>query len=190
MRCHLRGVPALALLAVLLGLAGCSGLSGLPPIPPTSTADYRLGAGDQVRLITFGDEQLTGEFRVNDNGNIALPLLGAVKAAGMTTTELQTEVTEALTSRNLYKDPSVSVEVIAYRPVFVLGEVARPGQYPYQPGMTVVTAVAIAGGFTYRAIEDQVSIVRAVNDKAVEGRAARQTPVRPGDVITVHERTF
>jgi polysaccharide export outer membrane protein len=189
-RCYVRGLLAISLLCAVLGLAGCSGLSSLPPIPQTSTADYRLGPGDQVRIITFGDEQLTGEFRVNDDGNVALPLVGPIKAEGLTTTQLQNAVTQALTSRNLYRNPSVSVEVTAYRPVFVLGEVTRPGQYPFQPGMTVVTAVAIAGGFTYRAIEDEVSIVRNVNGKSIEGRGGRETPLRPGDVVTVHERSF
>jgi polysaccharide export outer membrane protein len=170
-RCYVRGLLAISLLCAVLGLAGCSGLSSLPPIPQTSTADYRLGPGDQVRIITFGDEQLTGEFRVNDDGNVALPLVGPIKAEGLTTTQLQNAVTQALTSRNLYRNPSVSVEVTAYRPVFVLGEVTRPGQYPFQPGMTVVTAVAIAGGFTYRAIEDEVSIVRNVNGKSMSSRS-------------------
>lgn len=190
MRYFTPGVLAIPLLLAALGLAACGGPGSLPPIPQTTDADYRLGAGDQVRIITFGDEQLTGEFRVKDNGDISMPLLGAVKAAGLTTTQLQREVTEALTSRSLYRNPSVSVEVIAYRPVFVLGEVAHPGQYPYQPGMTVVTAVAVAGGFTYRAVEDEMSIVRTVNGKPVEGRADRGTPVRPGDVITIYERSF
>lgn len=190
MRFFMRSMLAISLLAGVLGVAACSGPGNLPPIPATSNADYRLGPGDQVRIITFGDEQLTGEFRVKDDGTVSLPLLGPVKAAGLTTDQLQTEVTQQLTSRNLYKDPSVSVEVIAYRPVFVLGEVAHPGQFPYQPGMTVVTAVAIAGGFTYRAVENEVGIVRNVNGKSVEGRANRETPVRPGDVITVYERSF
>jgi polysaccharide biosynthesis/export protein len=163
---------------------------GLPPIPTADSATYRLGAGDQVRLITFADEQLTGEFRVNDGGTIALPLLGSVQAAGLTTAQLQDSVVAALRQRNLYKDPSVSVEIISYRPVFVLGEVNKPGQYPYQPGMTVVTAVAVAGGFTYRAVEDHASIVRTMNGKAVEGSAGRETFMRPGDVLTIYERTF
>ena len=181
---------AASLFVGLLGLAACSAGANLPPLPQTSTADYQLGAGDQVRIITFADEQLTGEFRVNDNGTVALPLLGAVKAVGLTPNQLASEISDTLRSRNLYKDPSVSVEVIAYRPVFVLGEVTRPGQYPYQPGMTVVTAVAVAGGFTYRAVEDTASIVRSINGKPIEGRAERQTPVRPGDVITIYERSF
>jgi polysaccharide export outer membrane protein len=179
---------------VFLGLGALSacGYTGadLPPIPSASTADYQLGAGDKVRLITFGDEQLTGEFSVSADGTIALPLLGPVPAAGKTTSELEKEVADALRQKNLYRDPSVSAEVIAYRPVFVLGEVNRPGQYPYQPGMTVVTAVAVAGGFTYRAVENTASIVRTVSGKSVEGRATRETQVRPGDVITIYERRF
>lgn len=191
MQSILRGALAISLLVGVAGLPACSAPgSDLPPIPTADTTGYKLGAGDQVRIITFSDEQLTGEFRVADSGTIALPLLGSVKAAGLTPHQLEGEVADALRQRNLYKDPSVAVEVIAYRPVFILGEVSRPGQYPYQPGMTVVTAVAIAGGFTYRAVEDESSIVRTVDGKAIEGRAGRETYVRPGDVITVYERTF
>ena len=159
-------------------------------LPSTETASYSLGPGDQVRIITFGEENLTGEFRVNDSGNIALPLVGAVHAAGLTSGELETAVAEALRRGNLVHQPSVAVEVIAYRPIYVLGEVNKPGQFAYQPGMTVVTAVAVAGGFTYRAIEGYAAIVRTVEGKAVEGRASRQAFVQPGDVITVFERRF
>ena len=190
MRYYIRGMLAVSLLLGMLGLAACSGPGSLPPIPQTSDADYRLGPGDQVRIITFGDEQLTGEFRVKDDGDVSLPLIGPVKAAGLTTSQLGTEVTQALISKDLYKNPSVSVEVTAYRPVFVLGEVARPGQYPYQPGMTVQTAVAVSGGFTYRAVEDAFKITRNIHDKPVQGRAGPETQVRPGDVITVYERSF
>ncbi len=190
MQRYLRDALAIALLVGVSGLSACSPGAGLPPISSADTNIYRLGAGDQVRIITFSDEQLTGEFRVSDSGTIALPLLGTVKAAGLTTNQLEGEVANALRQRNLYKDPSVAVEVIAYRPVFILGEVNRPGQYPYQPGMTVVTAVAIGGGFTYRAVEDQASIVRTINGKATEGLADRETYVKPGDVITIFERTF
>jgi polysaccharide biosynthesis/export protein len=99
-------------------------------------------------------------------------------------------VSAALVRAQLIRAPSVAVEVTVYRPIFVLGEVNHPGQYPYQPGMTVVTAVAVAGGFTYRAVEDRASIVRSVDGKAVEERAERQTYVEPGDVITIYERRF
>lgn len=191
MRSYQTGLLAFSLLIAGIGLSGCGSPGGdLKPLQSTDSSAYRLGAGDQVRIITFSDEQLTGEFRVGDGGAIALPLLGPVKAEGLTTAQLESEVAKALRSRNLYKDPSVAVEVIAYRPVFILGEVTRPGQYPYQPGMTVVTTVAVAGGYTYRAVEDRASIVRTINGKAVEGLAERETFVRPGDVITVYERMF
>jgi polysaccharide export outer membrane protein len=186
----LRLVSRLCVLAVL-ALSGCGGPgSDLALLPGTATASYSLGPGDQVRIITFGEENLTGEFRVNDSGNIALPLIGAVYAAGLTSGGLEAAVAAALRRGNLVHRPSVAVEVVAYRPIYVLGEVNRPGQYAYQPGMTVVTAAAVAGGFTYRAVEDYAAIVRSIEGKAVEGRASRQAFVQPGDVITMFERRF
>jgi len=176
---------------LMLVLAGCGGPGrDLPPIPETEPGAYHLGPGDQIRIITLGEDRLTGAFRVNDSGAIALPLLGTVPAAGLTTAELEQALSAALVKAQLIVDPSVAVEVEAYRPIFVLGEVNKPGQYPYQSGMTVVTAVAVAGGFTYRAVEDRAGIVRSIEGKAIEGRAERQTYVQPGDVITIYERRF
>ncbi|MFO1023945.1 MAG: polysaccharide biosynthesis/export family protein [Acetobacteraceae bacterium] len=171
-------------------LAACAPGGGLQDLPHGEAQSYRLGPGDAVRLITFGEDSLTGEFRVSDSGTIALPLLGPVPAAGESPEQLGRRVSEALVKANLLKAPSVSVEIIAYRPIFVLGEVSKPGQYPYQPGMTVVTAAAVAGGFTYRAVNDYASIVRTQDGVAVEGKAYRQSFVQPGDVITVLERWF
>ncbi len=176
---------------MLLALAGCAGPgSKLPPLPITGPADYSLQTGDQVRIITFGEDSLTGEFRVNGSGNIALPLVGPVHAAGLTSAGLEAAVGSALQQAKLVREPSVAVEVIAYRPIYVLGEVNKPGQYGYEPGMTVVTAVAVAGGFTYRAVEGYAAIVRTIDGKAVEGKASRQSFVQPGDAITVFERRF
>jgi polysaccharide export outer membrane protein len=176
---------------MFLAIAACSGPgSELPSLPVGGPVDYSLGPGDQVRIITFGEETLTGEFRVNDGGNIALPLVGAVHAAGLTSTELEASVGTALRRGKLVHDPSVAVEIIAYRPIYVLGEVNKPGQYPYQPGMTVVTAAAVAGGFTYRAIDDYAAVIRTIEGKAIEGRASRQSYVQPGDVVTIFERRF
>lgn len=181
----------LPILCLLLLLSGCGGPgSDLAPLPPSLPAAYVLAPGDQVRIITFGEDTLTGEFRVNDSGVIALPLVGAVKAAGKTPAELEQAVASALRQARLLGNPSVTVEITSYRPIYVLGEVNKPGQYAYQPGMTVVTAVAVAGGFTYRAIESHASIVRTTDGMAIEGRATRQTFVQPGDVITVFERRF
>ncbi|HEY0425968.1 MAG TPA: polysaccharide biosynthesis/export family protein [Rhodopila sp.] len=179
----------LSVLLCLLVMA-CAPGRGLPDLPSIGPGAYRLGPGDVIRLITFGEEALTGEFRVSDSGMIALPLIGAVPAAGLSPDVLAVHVGEALVKANLLRAPSVSAEVIAYRPIFVLGEVSKPGQYPYQPGMTVVTAVAVAGGFTYRAFNDYASVVRTRDGVAIEGKAIRQSFVEPGDVISVFERRF
>ena len=176
-------------LLCLLAVA-CAPGRGLPDLPAAAPGAYRLGAGDVIRLITFGEDSLTGEFRVSDSGTIALPLVGTVQAAGLSPDALAARVSEALLKGNLLRAPSVSAEVETYRPIFVLGEVSKPGQYPYQPGMTVVTAAAVAGGFTYRAVHDYASVVRTQDGVAIEGRASRQSFVQPGDVITVFERKF
>jgi polysaccharide export outer membrane protein len=168
----------------------CAPGRGLPALPPAASGPYRLGSGDVIRLITVGDDTLTGEFRVGDSGMVALPMLGAVPAAGLTPDGLAAGIGEALVKDNLYTAPSVSVEVTTYRPIFVLGEVSKPGQYAYQPGMTVVTAAAVAGGFTYRAISDYASVVRTRDGVAIEGKATRQSFIQPGDVITIYERRF
>ena len=184
-------LPCLLRVAAIVLLASCGGPgSSLPLLPDTNRSAYALGPGDQVRIITFGEDNLTGEFRVNDSGNIALPLIGPVHAASLTTSGLEAAVADALRRGNLVHRPSVAAEIIAYRPIYVLGEVNKPGQYSYQPGMTVVTAVAVAGGFTYRAIEDYAGIVRTTEGKAIEGRASRKNFVQPGDVITIFERRF
>ncbi|MGD0105860.1 MAG: polysaccharide biosynthesis/export family protein [Rhodopila sp.] len=179
-----------ACLLLSLAVAGCAPGHGLPDLPSATKDEYRLGTGDVVRLITVGDDTLTGEFRVSDSGKIALPLLGEVRASGMTPDGLAVRIRDALVKGNLYMAPSVSVEITTYRPIFVLGEVSKPGQYPYQPGMTVVTAAAVAGGFTYRAYVNYASVVRTEGDVAIEGKATRQTFVQPGDVITIFERKF
>ncbi|WP_239992333.1 polysaccharide biosynthesis/export family protein [Rhodopila globiformis] len=170
--------------------AGCAPGHDLPDLPAAAPQAYHLGPGDVVRVITFGEDATTGEFRINDSGALALPLIGDVHATGLTTDALAARIGEALQHDNLLKAPSVVAEVVSYRPIFVLGEVSKPGQYAYQPGMTVVTAVAVAGGFTYRAVQDYASVVRTLDGVAVEGKATRQTFLQPGDVVTVFERWF
>jgi polysaccharide export outer membrane protein len=173
------------------GLAGC-GTPGddLPPVVAAASGEYRLGPGDEVKITTFGEQQLTGLFHVGDTGKVALPLVGSIDATGKTPFELAANIAKTLSASKLYLDPKVTAEVTSYRPIFILGEVSKPGQYPFQPGMTVVTAVAVAGGFTYRAVTNQFSIVRTIDGTASEGKAERQAPVQPGDVITVFERLF
>jgi len=175
-----------------LTLAGCVSPGGdLPLLPESSASAYRLGPTDQVRVTVFNDPRLTGEFRVADNGELALPLIGSVQAAGHTTTEVSRAIEWVMRNKSLFRDPNVAVEVITYRPIFVLGMVERGGQFPYQPGMTALTAVAVAGGFNYRAIRDYVSVTRIGPDgRPVEYRASREALVQPGDVLTIFERRF
>jgi len=182
----LRVLPLLALAA----LAACGSGRDLPPLPPLTSLEYHLGPGDQIRMITFGEDALSEVFRINDAGNLALPLLGTVKAQGLTTDTLGTRIADLLRSRNFMRNPSVSVEVTEYRPVFVLGEVQRPGQVFYQPGMTVLSAIAIAGGFTYRAITDEVAVTRTIEGDTFKGRATTTTPIAPGDIVNVFVRFF
>lgn len=180
-----------------LALIGCAVLTAcqpgadLTPLTSAPEAPYRLGVDEQIRIITFGQEQLTGQFLINDRGNVAIPLLGAIKAEGLTTTELERSIERHLIEKKVFLTPSVSVEVVAYRPVYILGEVTKPGEYPYKPNSTVLSMIARAGGYTYRAQTEYTSIVR--NDDGrhlVEGKVQRSTAVRPGDVINVFERYY
>ncbi len=184
-----RGTCA-ALLACALVLAGCAPGSDLPALPPATSGPYLLGPGDSVRLITFGDTTLTGTFGVDESGNIYVPLLGPVKAAGLSTDALQAVVMGDLQTRKLFKSPSVVIEVATRRPVFVLGEVQRPGRFAYEPGMTVQSVVAIAGGFTYRAVKQRVEVARITDHGSVKGQADPDAQVQAGDIITVLERHF
>ena len=181
---------SLGLVCVCLSLTACQPGANLPRLAETPDGPYRLGVDDQVRVITFGQEPLTGQFRVNDRGNLAIPLLGSIPANGLTTVGLEHGIEDRLKEKKVLLNPAVSVEVTGYRPVFILGEVTKPGQYPYQPNMTVLTAVAIAGGFTYRAQTGYASVVRAENGSDVEGKVTRTTRVRPGDVIDIFERYY
>jgi polysaccharide export outer membrane protein len=180
----------LPLFAIAMALSCCAPGYGLRPMPGLSGGEYRLQPGDLVRIITYGEDPLTGEFRVSDQGSIALPLAGSVQAADRTPHQLEDAITTLLKKRGMLTKPSVSVEVSTYRPIYVLGEVNKPGQYPYQPGMTVVSAAAVAGGFTYRAVQDYASVVRTMDGDSVEGKVLRDGLVQPGDVVTVFERKY
>jgi polysaccharide export outer membrane protein len=171
-------------------LSACTPGANLPLLQPEAAqGSYRLGPEDQVRVTVFDDTRFGGTYRVTDAGTLAVPMLGNLRARGLTTSELERTLSSELRRRNLITNPGVAVEMAAYRPVFVLGMVERGGQYPYQPGMTALSAVAVAGGFNYRAVQDYVSITRTGSDGvAREYRAARDAIIHPGDVITVFER--
>ncbi|MDH3581170.1 MAG: polysaccharide export protein [Hyphomicrobiales bacterium] len=162
----------------------------LPPTPPpTASAPYRLDSGDRLRVVVFGQENLSRPYTVDGGGFISMPLIGAVKSRGSTTFELEDRIASKLRSKYV-KDPKVTVEVQNYRPFFILGEVRRPGQFPYVSGMTVRTAVAIAGGYTERARESKVKLTRGKNGHEQTLKVSGSHPIRPGDTIYVMERIF
>lgn len=163
--------------------------TGSAAAPVQNDPGYRLGPGDQLHITVFGQQDLTNNYQVDGAGMLAFPLIGRVHAGGLTAAQLQQMITHKL-SPDYIRNPSVSVEVLNYRPFYILGEVNKPGAYPYVSGMTVLNAAALAGGFTYRAKDDSFEIKRLEGGKRVEVDAGDDTPVRPGDVITIPERFF
>lgn len=156
---------------------------------PITDEHYRLGTGDKLRVTVYGEEDLSGEFLVDGSGQVQLPLVGNVKAAGLTLHEFIAEVTAALKDGYL-RDPKVSAEVLNYRPFYIIGEVNKPGEYPYENGLNVLGAVALAGGYTYRANDNDVYIRRAGNSDEKAYPAESSTKIYPGDIIRVAERIF
>ena len=182
--------PALLLLMGSL-LAGCATTTNLPALTQASAPDYRLGTGDHVRIITYDDSQLSNTFTVGADGTISFPLLGTVSAAGLTASQLSSNIAAALKTGGFISAPSVSAQITEYRPISVLGEVNHPGQYPFQPGMTMLDAVALAGGFTYRAVSGSATDWRPqAQSTAMEGQITPITILQPGDVVTIQQRYF
>lgn len=163
------------------------------PMPPPQSArhdaGYRLDAGDKLRVVVYGQDGLTNTYAIDAGGSITMPLIGTVPARGRTTGGLAAEIAAKL--RNGYiREPSVAVEIETYRPFFILGEVAAPGQYPYVPNMTVESAVAIAGGFSPRAKRDVVTLTHSEASGPMRVVVPLGTPVGPGDTVFVGERWF
>lgn len=184
---------ALALLACIVSLTACA--TGAPAMPEGSadplpqTTEYRLGPGDRLRVSVFNREELTGEFTVGTQGRISYPLVGEIEVAGQTVPEFSTRLSEQL--RNGYvRDPIVSVEVAQYRPFYILGEVNRPGAYPYSPGMTVMGAVATAGGFTYRANSRRMFVQSPGETGEQSQPLTSSTRIQPGETVRIPERLF
>jgi polysaccharide export outer membrane protein len=160
------------------------------PIPVAAyDSQYRLDAGDKLRVVVYGQEGLTNTYAIDAGGAITLPLIGSVVARGMTPAGLAASITARL--RNGYiREPSVAVEIESYRPFFILGEVAAPGQYPYVPNMSVESAVAIAGGFAPRARRDAVTLTHTDQRGSIRAVVPLGTPLSPGDTVLVGERWF
>jgi polysaccharide export outer membrane protein len=177
-------------LALAAMLQGCA-CEPRPPMEYRTAANlpYTLAPGDCLRVIVFGQDSLSNSYAVDTAGRIAMPLIGPVPANGRTTTQLARAI-EARLRDGYIRDPRVTVEVEAYRPFFVTGEVINSGQYPYVIGMNVEAAVAIAGGYTLHARKDQAELTRTEQGRTVTVDVPVTEPVKPGDTIIVHEGFF
>ncbi len=174
------------MLALLLTLPAASGAQGTSVGKPAITAEdsYQLGSGDKIRVIVFGEEDLGGEFQVDGNGRLSLPLIGELQAKGQTANSLEQEIAAKLADGYL-QSPRVSVEISTYRPFYVIGEVNKPGEYPYVNGMSALNAIALAGGYTTRANEGPIYIRRNGSLREEKLEADQMTRILPGDVIRV-----
>lgn len=186
--------PFLPLAWMLAALAGCGppaaiGSAEINAEVGRAVEQYRLGSRDKVRILVFNEPTLSGEFSVNGNGALSLPLIGEVSTVGKTTEQLKQDIETALANGYL-REPRVSIDVLSFRPFYILGEVSKAGEYPYANGLTVLNAVATAEGFTYRA-EKRVAYVRREGES--QEKAYKLTPdlrVQPGDTIRIGERYF
>ena len=189
---------ALRLIVVLLALTISACASG-PQLSPLSEDDkktfasdglLRLEPGDKINLKVYGEESLSGEYMIDEDGNINVPLAGLIKAGGNTKSALQKTIVDSLKSQGFQQQPYVTVEVSALRPIFINGEVRGPGAYPYAPGLDLFQTIAMAGGYTPRASTSSVVITRSKQGKRIRFRATQDTPVWPGDSILVSQRLF
>jgi protein involved in polysaccharide export with SLBB domain len=159
------------------------------PSSASAAASYVLGPNDRVRLKVYGEPDIAGEYEIDSNGQVSIPLAGHIGAAGLTTRQLEHAIAAAL-AKGIVRDPRVNVEIALYRPYYILGEVKKGGEYPYRLGLTVMDAVASAGGFTYRANENKVYLRRS--GAGAEEVYALDAPILvfPGDNIRIPERYF
>lgn len=197
----------LSLVAVLL-LSACGSGSALPPLPESGSIGetYVLGPGDRVAIHLYGiadpnagvvapaaearpAQADADSYTISNVGLIGVPLIGEVQAAGLTLAQLKTAITTRLAAEYI-RNPKVGIEILAYRPFYIFGEVTRPGSYPYVDNLTVLSAVVTAGGYTHRANEDYVVIERKINGKPIQGTATTSTAIRPDDIVRIPERFF
>ena len=189
---RLAGLSLLFLLCVsgaMISLPANAIAQAQPVSPEPTAATYVLGPNDRIRLKVYGEPDIAGEYEIDSNGQVSIPLAGHIKAAGLTTKQLERSIASAL-AKGIVRDPRVNVEIALYRPYYILGEVKKGGEYPYRLGLTVMDAVASAGGFTYRANENKVFLRRS--GAGAEEVYALDAPILvfPGDNIRIPERYF
>lgn len=158
-------------------------------IRSAATSGPSLQAGEKIKVIVFGEDRLTGEYEIDPAGFVALPLAGTVKAAGLTKADLEKALARKFSGEYL-RNPKVTVEVSAFRPFYILGEVGKPGEYPFKSGLNVMSAIALAGGTTYRASYSTVLIQHAGEGGFKEYPMSPSIPLFPGDLVRVPARYF
>lgn len=184
----------LPLVAACLLLGACAG-AGYPsqeaPMSISSPAEgYRLEPGNRVHVVVFGENNLSGDFTLDPAGSLVMPLVGSVPASGVTVPVVAKRIEDLLRRNGYLQEPKVAVDVVSFRPFYVMGEVRQPGEFPYMSGMTVLSAVARAGGYDYRAREGEAVLVRMENGEQREYHAIERTPIMPGDIIKILQRHF
>jgi protein involved in polysaccharide export with SLBB domain len=172
----------------LVGLAAVVWMMSAWASASWAQSGYKLGTGDKLKVTVFGEEDASGEYEIDATGMISARLIGRLQVKGMTVSEVEQVLYDQYRSRGFFKNPRISIELINLRPFFILGEVEKRGHYPYINGLTVAQAVAIAGGYTYRASRGRITIQRM--GAAKEEPVAEDAPVYPGDIIRVPERFF
>jgi polysaccharide export outer membrane protein len=180
---------AAVLLACLMALGGCENQprTDLPaPGPPPA---LRIGPGDRVQVTVFGVAEMTSEYLVSDSGTISIPLAGQIPVANLTQSQAEQVVSQRL-AQGLVQNPQVSINVTRYRQIFVLGEVQKPGGFDYFAGLTVLNAIALGGGYTVRADQRRVFLVRASDANRRPEVVTESTYLQPGDTVQVTERWF
>jgi protein involved in polysaccharide export with SLBB domain len=187
----------LLLLVCCLSLAGCGAGSNLGPVSEAeqnaiveaAKGSPRLQPGEKIRLTVYGEASLSGDYQIDPSGYLSLPLAGTVKAAGLTQAELEQELAKKFRSEYL-RSPRVTVSITEFRPFYILGEIEKPGSYPYTSGLNVLSAIAIAGGTTYRGSRSTVLIQHPGESGMREYPLASSVPVLPGDIIRIPQRYF
>jgi protein involved in polysaccharide export with SLBB domain len=181
----------------LLAVIGCSAGSNLGPVSEAeqnaiieaAKGSPRLQAGEKIRLTVYGEASLSGDYQIDPSGYLSLPLAGTVKAAGLTQAELEQELSRKFRSEYL-RNPKVTVSITEFRPFYILGEIERPGAYPYTSGLNVLSSIAIAGGTTYRGSRSTVLIQHPGESGMREYPLASSVPILPGDIIRIPQRYF
>jgi polysaccharide export outer membrane protein len=157
---------------------------------PSEDSSYLLGTGDKLRVTVFNETDLSGEFEIDSQGYVRLPLIGQIPAAGLSTYKLEARVAAALVQGGYLLNPRVNVDVTTYRPFYIIGEVAKPGEYPYVNAMSVPNAIALAGGYTDRAAESEVTIRHQGETKGQDVPADESSRIHPGDIVRVERTTY